>query len=103
MRVGVPESTWVSSEVLTRARRSVRVREPAGAIRVLLADGDVALRLGVRAALEASGMVVCGEVSHSADALRAAREQRPDVALMDVRMDADAMLAVIAALRAELP
>jgi DNA-binding NarL/FixJ family response regulator len=76
---------------------------PPSAVRVVLADDDVALRLGVRAALEASGMDVCAEAADSAGALQATREQRPDVALMDVRMDPPAMLAVIATLRVELP
>ncbi|MGC4933088.1 response regulator [Gordonia sp. DT30] len=54
---------------------------------VLIADDHAAIRAGVRMMLEpADGIVVVGEAADGDQAIAAARELRPDVVVMDVRM-----------------
>jgi DNA-binding NarL/FixJ family response regulator len=56
-------------------------------IRVLLADDQALVRAGFRVLLEsAPDIEVAGEASTGAEAVALARETRPDVVLMDIRM-----------------
>jgi DNA-binding NarL/FixJ family response regulator len=56
-------------------------------IRILLADDQAMVRQGFGALLNAQqGMAVVGEATNGEEAVRACREVRPDVVLMDVRM-----------------
>ncbi|WP_010241922.1 MULTISPECIES: response regulator transcription factor [unclassified Pseudonocardia] len=56
-------------------------------VRVLLADDQPLIRAGLRVLLETEdGYAVAAEAADGAEAVRRARETRPDVALMDVRM-----------------
>ncbi|MCP4968916.1 MAG: response regulator transcription factor [bacterium] len=56
-------------------------------ISVLLADDDHLMRAGIRLILnQASDIAVVAEASDGASALVKAREEKPDVVLMDIRM-----------------
>ncbi|KXC06024.1 response regulator transcription factor [Microbacterium hominis] len=56
-------------------------------IRVLIADDNRAVRLGMRLQLDSvPDILVVGEAANGADALTAARTERPDVVLMDLQM-----------------
>lgn len=56
-------------------------------IRVLVVDDEAITRRGLRLLLEsADGISVVGEATDGVDAVRLAREQVPDVTMMDIRM-----------------
>ncbi len=52
----------------------------------MLADDDVLLREGLASLLDRSGLEVVGQASDAAGLLELVREQRPDLALVDIRM-----------------
>lgn len=64
-------------------------------IRVVIADDQALIRGGFRALLEAEPDIeVVGQAATGAEALRVIRRERPDVALMDIRMpDGDGLEA----------
>ncbi|MEU6341898.1 response regulator transcription factor [Streptomyces sp. NPDC046977] len=72
-------------------------------IRVLVVDDEALVRSGLRMILEAAGDIsVVAEARDGAEAVHAARQCRPDVVLLDVRMPGMDGLAGAAAL-AEIP
>jgi DNA-binding NarL/FixJ family response regulator len=54
--------------------------------RVVLADDDVLLREGMSGLLERSGFEVVGQAGDASELLALVREQRPDLAIVDIRM-----------------
>jgi DNA-binding NarL/FixJ family response regulator len=58
----------------------------ARSLRVLVADDHLVFLEGMHAVLEARGLRVVGQAANGADAVRLAREHRPDVAVLDVAM-----------------
>jgi DNA-binding NarL/FixJ family response regulator len=63
-------------------------------LRILLADDHGVLRAGLRALLAEQGdMTVVGEAETADAAVQLAGETRPDVALVDVRMPGDGLVA----------
>jgi len=55
-------------------------------LRIVVADDAVLLRAGITRILEAAGWAVTGEVDNADDLLAAVRRDRPDVAVVDIRM-----------------
>jgi len=53
---------------------------------VLIAEDETIIRLDLRRLLEVEGLVVCGEARDGEEAIALARDLRPDVVLLDVRM-----------------
>ncbi|MFJ8041421.1 response regulator [Kitasatospora sp. NPDC096147] len=61
--------------------------EAGGPVTVLIADDDEVTRSGLRTLLSAQpGLTVTGEAADGVEAVELARDLRPDVVLMDVRM-----------------
>ena len=56
------------------------------ATRILIAEDETIIRLDLRALLEAAGFEVCGEARDGEEAVALARSERPDVAVLDVKM-----------------
>src|SRR3954453_8299364 len=57
--------------------------------RVVLADDDVLLREGLASLLERSGFEVVGQADDGAQLIRLVREQKPELALVEIRMQPD--------------
>lgn len=55
-------------------------------VRVVLADDNVLLREGVAGLLERHGFEVAGQAGHAPGLLALVRAQRPDLAVVDIRM-----------------
>ena len=73
-------------------------------IRLLIADDEDLLRGALAALLELEDdLTVVAEASTSTDAVRLAREQRPDIAVLDLQMPPADGLHAAAEIRAELP
>jgi two-component system response regulator NreC len=73
-------------------------------IRILIADDHAVLRAGLRLLLDAEpDMEVVGEAGNGIEALRRARELRPDILLLDVTMPQMGGLDVLRELRDTLP
>jgi DNA-binding NarL/FixJ family response regulator len=56
------------------------------ATRVVLADDDVLLREGLAGLLEGSGFEIAGQCGTPSELIDLVREQRPDLAITDIRM-----------------
>lgn len=54
--------------------------------RVLIAEDETIIRIDLRGLLEAAGLEVCAEARDGEEAVELARETKPDVALLDVKM-----------------
>ena len=55
-------------------------------IRVVLADDDVLLREGLASLLDRSGLEVVGQAGDAAELIEVVRHQRPELAVVDIRM-----------------
>jgi len=76
----------------------------SGPVRVLVADDHPVVRAGLRALLSAEpGLTVVAEAGSGEETVVAARQQQPDVVLMDLRMPGAGGLAAIRQLSADLP
>jgi DNA-binding NarL/FixJ family response regulator len=77
--------------------------DQAGRVTVLIVDDHEVVRRGVAALLEGEGFVVVGDEPDTTRALATARRTRPDVVLMDVRMDGESGIEGCREIRAALP
>jgi response regulator NasT len=55
-------------------------------LRILIAEDETIIRLDLRALLEKAGLDVCAEARDGEEAVELARTERPDLAIMDVKM-----------------
>src|SRR5918998_3106160 len=55
-------------------------------MRVLVAEDETIIRLDLKGLLERSGFEVCAEARDGVEAVDLARSERPDVAVLDVKM-----------------
>lgn len=76
---------------------------PPQASRVLVVDDTLSVRNEIRLLLEEAGLTVVGEGSHGAEGVMLARELRPDVVVMDVRMPILDGIAATGYITRELP
>ena len=65
---------------------TIEAPRTADTLRILLVDDHDLFRTGLRNLLEEQGVKVVGEAGTGADAVRAVREQAPDVVVMDLNM-----------------
>ena len=73
-------------------------------IRVVVADDAVLLREGIASLLEDAGLEVVGQAASADELLRLVRQERPDIAIVDIRMPPghrDEGIAAAAAINAE--
>lgn len=78
----------------------------ANPTRVVLADDDVLLREGLAGLLERSGFEVVGQSGDADELIALVREQRPDLAIVDIRMPpthTNEGLEAAASIRGEFP
>ena len=77
---------------------------PEGPIRVLVCDDHALFRRGLAIVLEdEDGIELVGEAADTDAAVAAARDLRPDVVLLDLRMPGAGGLAALGAIRREVP
>jgi response regulator NasT len=55
-------------------------------VRVLIAEDETIIRLDLRRTLEDAGFEVCAEARNGEEAVELARVERPDLAILDVKM-----------------
>ena len=72
-------------------------------IRVLVADAHEVIRAGLREVFAVRGLEVVAEAATSAEAMAAAEQQRPDVALMEVCFNGEVSLDAVKKIRTSSP
>jgi response regulator NasT len=55
-------------------------------VKILLAEDEAIIRLDLRDLLERAGFTVCAEAQDGEEAVELARSERPDLAILDVKM-----------------
>jgi DNA-binding NarL/FixJ family response regulator len=73
------------------------------AIRLLIADDHMVVRVGLRSMVAGSEIEIIAEASNGAQAFAMATELRPDVVLLDVRMPDTDGITCLGRLRTEMP
>jgi response regulator NasT len=62
------------------------VEETSKSLRILIAEDETIIRLDLRGLLEKHGLIVVAEARNGVEAVELARQERPDVVLLDLRM-----------------
>jgi DNA-binding NarL/FixJ family response regulator len=91
----------IGSTSASSAGNPGELRRPG--FRVLVVDDTASMRTEIRLLLEDAGLDVVGEGSHGAEGVMLARELRPDVVVMDVRMPILDGIAATSYITRELP
>lgn len=79
-----------------------RVQIPGGPYRILVADDEMLVATGLASALKDLGHTVVAVVADGEAAVRAAREHKPDLAMLDIRMPRMDGIDAAAAIATEL-
>jgi two-component system, NarL family, response regulator DevR len=83
--------------------RAPNAAAPGAAIRILIADDHEVVRIGLAALLDGQeGLTVVAEAGSGEEAVRLARQYRPDVAVLDIRMPSGSGIEACRAITAEL-
>jgi two-component system response regulator DevR len=83
--------------------KNVHVTAAPATIRILIADDHEVVRIGLAALLDAQeGFSVVAQAASGDDAVRLARQHRPDVVIMDIRMPNGSGIDACRAITAEL-
>ena len=82
------------------------LRTPSRPVRVVLADDNVLLREGIAGLLERAGFEIAGQAGDADGLIALVRTERPDLAVIDIRMPPDHStegLGAALAIRGEFP
>nr|WP_223187364.1 response regulator transcription factor [Streptomyces sp. CBMA29] len=71
---------------MPQPRRGPDCHHRGAAVRAVIAEDSLLLRIGVVKVLEAAGFEMCAQVTDAEGLLAAVDEHRPDIAVVDVRM-----------------
>ena len=63
-----------------------RERKAARGVRILIAEDETIIRMDLRSLLESAGFEVCAEAKDGEEAVELARQEHPDLAVLDVKM-----------------
>ena len=72
-------------------------------IRLLICDDHEVIRTGLASLLAGTDIQIIGEAANGKDALRIAQKEKPDVILLDIRMEDGDGLSTLEKLRAKVP
>ncbi|MDO4557827.1 MAG: response regulator transcription factor [Planctomycetia bacterium] len=75
----------------------------SGTIRILIVDDHEVVRLGLRVMFAETEIEIAGEAANGEDAIRMARQLRPDIVLLAIRMRGSDGLSALGRLRREMP
>jgi len=79
-----------------------KLSAPSRKIRILLADDHIVIRMGLMTAVsDATDMEVVADVENGQDAIKAFRKHRPDIVILDLRMQGLSGIDTLRALRDE--
>jgi DNA-binding NarL/FixJ family response regulator len=78
-----------------RSPRSVRAVLPASAPAVAIAATDIAMRTGIRIALENDGVAVCAEVGSVRELIHAVQRDDPDVCFVEAKLPGGGLRGIV--------